>query len=79
MGNGIAHVFSLYDNNVILVDINDNIINQALTLIQNNMKRQCNKEVITKQRMKQSYNNIIENYQFESLNNCTTSKLAILF
>ena len=29
MGNGIAHVFSLHENEVILVDISENILNTA--------------------------------------------------
>ena len=46
MGNGIAHVFAVRKHNVILVDINDKILNNALENIKRNLNRQYNKELI---------------------------------
>ena len=46
MGNGIAHVFALNNYDVILVDLNDSILNDALKTINSNMLRQVKKEAI---------------------------------
>ena len=46
MGNGIAHVFALSNYDVILVDLNDSILNDALKTINSNMLRQVKKEAI---------------------------------
>jgi len=70
MGNGIAHVFSLYGNDIILVDMNDEIINSALSTIHKNMERQYRKDVITEERMEKSYNNIIGTTNLEKLSDC---------
>ena len=43
MGNGIAHVFSLYGYETILVDIDNNILQKALNNITTNMQRQIKK------------------------------------
>ena len=45
MGNGIAHVFSLYNHNVILVDVEKEILEDALGTIKNNLDRQLKKNV----------------------------------
>ena len=50
MGNGIAHVFSLYKNNVLLVDVSETILDNAMKTIENNMKRQCAKNIINSNR-----------------------------
>ena len=47
MGNGIAHVFALNNYEVILVDLNESILNNALKTIRSNMLRQVKKEVIS--------------------------------
>ena len=59
MGNGIAHVFSIYGYSVILVDINDKILESALATITNNMKRQVNKGIIDELKLKESISIII--------------------
>ena len=46
MGNGIAHVFALSNYDVILVDLNDSILKDALKTINSNMLRQVKKEAI---------------------------------
>jgi 3-hydroxybutyryl-CoA dehydrogenase len=47
MGNGIAHVFALSGFDVKLTDLNDQILDQAITTIKKNLDRQVKKEVIT--------------------------------
>ena len=39
MGNGIAHVFLLYNFKVLLVDVNIDIISSALNNIKKNMQQ----------------------------------------
>ena len=70
MGNGIAHVFSLYKNDIILVDMNEEIIVSALSTIHKNMERQYRKDLITEERMEKSYNNIIGTTNLEKLSDC---------
>lgn len=47
MGNGIAHVLSLKDYNVELVDIETDIVNNGINSINKNMDRQIKKEIIS--------------------------------
>lgn len=47
MGNGIAHVFALNGFSVDLIDINDEILNNAKNKISKNLDRQVKKEIIT--------------------------------
>ena len=70
MGNGIAHVFSLHENEVILVDISENILNTAFSNIKKNMLRQCKKNVIDDKKMNSSLNKITLSTSFSTLNNC---------
>ena len=43
MGNGIAHVFAQYNYKVILVDLNEDVLEKALTAINKNLNRQLQK------------------------------------
>jgi 3-hydroxybutyryl-CoA dehydrogenase len=47
MGNGIAHVFAQCKYNVILVDLNEQILEQAISTIRTNMDRQVKKGIIS--------------------------------
>ena len=47
MGNGIAHVLSLKDVKVELVDIKEEIVRKGIENISKNMDRQIKKEIIT--------------------------------
>ena len=58
MGNGIAHVFSVFNYDVILVDVKRDILKSALSIIKNNMNRQLNKGLISKSKVKSSISNI---------------------
>ena len=58
MGNGIAHVFALSNYDVILVDLNDSILNDALKTINSNMSRQVKKESILQTDMNEALDRI---------------------
>lgn len=51
MGNGIAHVFALYDYKVTLIDIKEEFLERSLKTITGNLERQLKKEAITKEKM----------------------------
>ena len=70
MGNGIAHVFSLYGHSIILCDVNKEILDIAIDTIQGNMKRQCSKGTIDEKKMNQSYNRISLTCHLEDLKEC---------
>ena len=70
MGNGIAHVFSLFENNIILVDISSNILNNAISIINKNLKRQFSKGIISKKQISIALKNITVNTDMNSLENC---------
>ena len=70
MGNGIAHVFSLFENNIILVDISSNILNNAISIINKNLKRQSSKGIISKKQISTALKNITVNTDMNSLKNC---------
>ena len=58
MGNGIAHVFALKNYEVTLVDLNQNILKNALETINSNMLRQVKKELISEQDMNDALDKI---------------------
>lgn len=58
MGNGIAHVFAVAGYNVILHDISEDSLNNALAKIEGNLKRQVAKELISVDEMNQSLKRI---------------------
>ncbi|KXK02318.1 MAG: 3-hydroxybutyryl-CoA dehydrogenase [Ignavibacteriaceae bacterium] len=58
MGNGIAHVFAQYGFKVILVDIDQSRIDNALVTITKNLDRQVKKEVITEDIKNKTLTNI---------------------
>jgi len=58
MGNGIAHVFSLHDYTVNLIDISDEILEKALGTIKKNMDRQVKKEIISQLELEKAFSEI---------------------
>ena len=70
MGNGIAHVFSLFNFKVTLVDIDESVLDIAKTIIIHNMNRQLNKGVIDNAKLQSSIDNISFSKDINSLNNC---------
>ena len=74
MGNGIAHVCAQSDNETLLLDINDNQLQYAISTIKNNLKRQLKKNIINQDKM----NKILNNIQISSdLNMCRDFDLII--
>ena len=71
MGNGIAHVFSLYNFKVLLVDINDKIIDSALKNIKHNMERQLKKNIIDTNQMSNALSNIETSNNLKDMSNCS--------
>ena len=68
MGNGIAHVFSLYNHTVMISDISEEILKNALIIIKQNMQRQCKKNIINIQNMNQALGNISISTDLNQLN-----------
>ncbi len=58
MGNGIAHVFALDGYDVHLVDVNQTILEKALSTIKKNLERQVRKELITQTDMEKALSNL---------------------
>jgi len=58
MGNGIAHVFALKGFSVDLIDMSDNILNEAKNKINANLERQIKKDIITASEKEQALRNI---------------------
>ena len=58
MGNGIAHIFAQYDFNVFLIDISDEILNKAISIISTNLDRMIKKGTITEEIKNKTLRNI---------------------
>ena len=58
MGNGIAHIFAQYDFNVFLIDISDEILNKAISIISTNLDRMIKKGTITEEIKNKTLKNI---------------------
>ena len=70
MGNGIAHVFSIHNFNVILVDINATILDNAKTHIEKNMNRQLKKGYIDIEKLKSSLDRILFSTDINDVKDC---------
>ncbi len=58
MGNGIAHVFALFDYQVTLIDVEQAILDSALQKIEKNLNRQLKKGVIDQEKLQKALSNI---------------------
>ncbi|MCK4560476.1 MAG: 3-hydroxybutyryl-CoA dehydrogenase [Calditrichia bacterium] len=58
MGNGIAHVFAVRGYNITLIDVSDEILENALGTIKKNMERQVKKEIISQSDMEKAFSEI---------------------
>lgn len=67
MGNGIAHVFAQHGFNVRLVDVSNDVLNRAMTIIRKNMQRQVKKEIITPEEIQQAVDRIETSTDMTSL------------
>ncbi len=74
MGNGIAHVFALSGFSVLLVDIREEYLQNALKTIQKNLERQVRKEIITEELARQALERIATSI---SLEDCKESEVII--
>lgn len=76
MGNGIAHVFALSNkvSNVFLIDLDINILNKAKLIIENNLKRQVQKDIISSSNAKDALNKISCSTQIDDV---STSDLIV--
>jgi len=70
MGNGIAHVFAIHGYCVTIVDISKEILENAISIISDNIKRQCNKNIISNDDMKNALKIINTSTTLESLSDC---------
>ena len=70
MGNGIAHVFSLYNNTVFLVDVSMDLLKKSYSTINNNMERQCKKNIINHEQKDCSLKNIHLTTVLDDLKDC---------
>ena len=70
MGNGIAHVFSLFDFDVLVVDIDKSILDKAKSTIVKNMNRQLKKGTINSQKMADSLDRILFSKSINDLKEC---------
>ena len=69
MGNGIAHVFAQNNYKVQLIDISNEILDKALSVIEKNFQRQVKKELITQEQMNQAISNISFTTKLEDASN----------
>tara|TARA_Y100000590_G_scaffold365955_1_gene425064 strand:- start:543 stop:1388 length:846 start_codon:yes stop_codon:yes gene_type:complete len=70
MGNGIAHIFAIYNHDITLVDINEKILKNALNNIKVNLNRQFNKKLISKDVLHNAKKNINISIDISSLKSC---------
>ena len=69
MGNGIAHVFAIAGYNVLLSDQNQEVLNHATSIIENNMKRQVLKNTISDEECKVALARIKTTINLSDFNN----------
>ncbi|MBT5384806.1 MAG: 3-hydroxybutyryl-CoA dehydrogenase [Kordiimonadaceae bacterium] len=69
MGNGIAHVFAIAGYNVLLSDQNQEVLNHATSIIENNMKRQVLKNIISDEECKVALARIKTTINLSDFNN----------
>ncbi|MBN1300271.1 MAG: 3-hydroxybutyryl-CoA dehydrogenase [Melioribacteraceae bacterium] len=67
MGNGIAHVLSLINKNTFLIDVDEQRIDKALSVISKNMDRQITKGLISDDDKRNALNNIKKIVQVENI------------
>lgn len=75
MGSGIAHVFALNNYNVELYDIKEAILDNAINIINKNLMRQINKEVISELDAKTAIERITT---INNIKNISTDPIMIL-
>lgn len=79
MGNGIAHVFALYDYKVTLVDLNEVLLERALRAIESNLDRQLKKDIISSSQKENTILNIKTLSNIENIENDTNLIVEAIF
>ncbi len=69
MGNGIAHVFALYNFETYLCETNEELLKKAINTISKNLDRQLSKNQITETQKENALKNIKEVIGVENLSN----------
>ena len=67
MGNGIAHIFAAKGCLVSLIDLNPDILKNALNVIEKNLDRQIKKEIISEKQKQETLSNITLQKDYQSL------------
>jgi len=70
MGTGIAHVCALGGYKVHLLDLNEDILKAALSVIDRNMNRQVSREKITTGQMQKALANITSGTDYDAFKSC---------
>ncbi len=70
MGNGIAHVCAINQNDVVLVDLKKSFLDRAITQIKTNLDRQLAKGIINSQLMSLAIDNIQLSTEISDLKDC---------
>ena len=70
MGNGIAHVCAINQNDVVLVDLKKTFLDRAITQIKTNLDRQLAKGIINSQLMSLAIDNIQLSTEIRDLKDC---------
>lgn len=70
MGNGIAHVFAQTGFDVIIVDLNQDLLNNAISTIEKNLQRQVKKEIISQEQLTKTISRISTATDYAKLRNC---------
>ena len=70
MGNGIAHVCAINQNDVVLVDLKKSFLDRAIAQIKTNLGRQLAKGIIKRQLMSLAIDNIQLSTEIKDLKDC---------
>ena len=70
MGGGIAHVSALAGFKVKLLDINNELLEKATSLINKNLMRQVSKGKISKDQLESAISQISTTLQYKDLSDC---------
>ena len=70
MGGGIAHVSALAGFKIKLLDINDDVLNKATTLIRSNLMRQVSKGKISEEQSNSAISKISTTLKYSDLSDC---------
>jgi len=70
MGSGIAHVCALSGFNTLLMDLNINLLDRGMKIIDKNLNRQLQKNIITQSELHNTLENIKVTTEYASLVDC---------